>query len=183
VAGCRDMVLKNSKTSRFIALNLYDRVVGFFLPRFSVDARNRTTRSYSESVIDRGRLGLGIWITAVLTFIFQNPQRKTFYVLRDCTHVRTYLLSRGYFVFSILFRFTTGPWFKIVWKGFVATLVGVAVTRLFAGSSRFQTQLESLLSWYSRIVAVLSSCRLRELSAAWCLLNSVSGIRIDTSFR
>lgn len=85
------MVLKNSKTTCFNALNLYDRVVGFFLPRISVDARNRATRSYSESVRDRGRLGLGIWITSVLTFIFQNPQRNTFCVLRDRTHVRTYV--------------------------------------------------------------------------------------------
>jgi len=185
------MVLKNSKTACFIALNLYDRVFGFFLPRTSVDARNRATRSYSESVIDRGRLGLGIWITADLTFILQNPQRNTFCVLRDRTHARTYVRtcvracvrSREYFVFSILFRFTTGSWFEIVWRGFVATLRGVAVTRLCSGSNRFQPQPESRLSWYSRIVAVLSSCRLGELSAAWCILNSISGVRIDTSFR
>jgi hypothetical protein len=63
------MVLKNSKTACFNAPNLYDLVVGVFLPRISVDA-NRATRSYSESVIDRRRLGLGIWIPAVLTFIF-----------------------------------------------------------------------------------------------------------------
>jgi hypothetical protein len=85
------MVLKNSMTACFNALNIYDREVGFFLPCISVDARNRATRSYSESVINRGRLGLGLWIAAVLTFIFQNPQRNTFCVLRDRTHVRTYV--------------------------------------------------------------------------------------------
>jgi len=85
------MVLKNSKTACFNALNLYDRVVGSFLPRISVDARNRATRSYSEFVIGRGRLGLDIWITAALTFIFPHPQRNTLYVLRDRTHVRTYV--------------------------------------------------------------------------------------------
>lgn len=85
------MVLKYSKTACFNALNLYDRVVGFFLPRISVDSRDRATRSYSESVIDRGRLGLGVWIRAVLTSIFQDPQRNTLYVLRERTLVRTYV--------------------------------------------------------------------------------------------
>ena len=61
-------------------------------------------------------------------------------------YARTYLLSRGYFVFNILFRFTTGSWFKIVLKGFVATLVGVVVTRLCSGSNRFQPQPELRLS-------------------------------------
>jgi hypothetical protein len=66
-------VLKNSKTSCFNALNLYDRVVEFFLPRISVETRNGATRSYSESVIDVGRLCHCFWITAVLTFVFQYP--------------------------------------------------------------------------------------------------------------
>jgi hypothetical protein len=84
------MVLKNSKTACFSALNLYDRVVRFFPPHISVHARSRATSSYSLSVIGKGRLGLGVWITAVLSFIFQNPQRNTFCVLRDPTHVRAW---------------------------------------------------------------------------------------------
>jgi hypothetical protein len=67
------MVLRNSKTACFNAFNLYDRVVEFFLPRISLEARNGATRSYSESVMDIGRLGNGIWITAVFAFIFQYP--------------------------------------------------------------------------------------------------------------
>jgi hypothetical protein len=109
------MVLKNSKTACFSAFNLYDRVVEFFLPRFSVDAPYRATRSYSETVIDRGRLGLGIWITAVLTFYFKIPNEihsVCFGTAR--TYASTYLLSGVYFVCNILFRFTAGSWFKCV---------------------------------------------------------------------